>query len=186
MKLKKTNAVLALLSTVALLVHMGYNIYAFLSFTYNPTLKTWTALPFIFFVCAHAVLGMCAVFLQGEGTSSLYAKQNRGTYVQRITAALIFPLLIIHLKNFNLLKNSAEKGNWFFFGLLIVLQLAFFAVVVAHAKVSVSRALITLGLLKDRTKQKRIDLAVGILFTIVLGISAVTVVRGELLMFLPK
>ena len=63
MKLKKLNAVLALLSTIAMIFHIGYNIFAYLTMYYNPTLKLVSAVPFIVITCIHAVLGMCLVFL---------------------------------------------------------------------------------------------------------------------------
>ena len=63
MKLKETNAVLAILSEFALLIHIGYTVFAYLTFYYNPMLKTITALPFIVLACIHAVCGMCAVFI---------------------------------------------------------------------------------------------------------------------------
>lgn len=187
MALKKVNAALGLLSTLALLVHVGYSTYVYLSFYYNPALKTLTALPFIVCACAHAVCGMCAVFLQGDGTSlDAYARQNRGTVVQRVCAALIFPLLIVHLKTYELLQGYAEQGAWGAFGLLIVLQLVFYAVVFAHTAASFSKALITLGLLASREKQQSLDRAVYAVCAAVFALAAFAVVRGQLVMFLPS
>ena len=97
MKLKKTNAVLALLTTLFILVHIGYNTYCYLAYYYNPTLKIATSIPVMLSVCLHGILGMLAVFLMGDGTKlTTYPKQNIRTIVQRISAALIFPLLILH------------------------------------------------------------------------------------------
>ena len=44
MKLKKINAALGLLSIVALLLHLGYTVFAYITFYYNPTLKLLTAM----------------------------------------------------------------------------------------------------------------------------------------------
>ena len=88
MKLNRIDAEVGLLSVIALLVHIGYTAYAYLAFYYNPTLKLLTAVPFMVLACLHAVLGMSAVFLQGDGTRlDLYPKQNLRTIVQRIAAA---------------------------------------------------------------------------------------------------
>ena len=77
MKLKETNAVLAILSEFALLIHIGYTVFAYLTFYYNPMLKTITALPFIVLACIHAVCGMCAVFIMVDGTRmNEYPKLN--------------------------------------------------------------------------------------------------------------
>ena len=45
MPLKKINAALGLLSIAAMLVHIGYTVFAYLAFYYNPTLKLLTAVP---------------------------------------------------------------------------------------------------------------------------------------------
>ncbi|MEE0027653.1 MAG: hypothetical protein U0J70_08685, partial [Atopobiaceae bacterium] len=77
MKLRKASAALGLLSAVLLLVHIVYNVFCYLTFYYNPVLKTVFSLPVIVVVCAHAVLGMLTVFLSSDGTRlDLYPKQN--------------------------------------------------------------------------------------------------------------
>ena len=123
MKLKKINAALGLISIVTMLVHIGYTDYAYLAFYYNPMLKRLTALPFMIVVCLHAVCGMAAVFLQSDGTRmDLYPKQNLKTIIQRLTAALILPLLFLHIKTYDLLRSSAEGGQWLAFALLMLSQ----------------------------------------------------------------
>ncbi len=187
MKLKKLNAILSLLSALTLLIHTGYNTFAYYTFYYNPLLKTLTALPFIITVCLHAICGMCAVFLQNDGTcAGLYMKQNPGTIIQRISASLIFPLLILHLNTFNILKNSAANGKHWLFVTVIILQILFFAVVTAHISVSFSRAFITLGLLDDINKKKAADRIICIACVVVFVIASVSVIRGELIMFMAK
>ena len=121
MKLKKINAVLAVISSFALLVHMGYSSFAYLTFYYNPFLKTLTAIPFMVLTCVHAVCGMCAVFLLHDGTRmDLYGKQNKRLIIQRVSAALIFPLLLLHLKSFELQKGVAQNHEWFLYTLLVL------------------------------------------------------------------
>ncbi len=187
MKLKKINAFFALLSLLGLLIHVGYSIFAYLTFYYNPSLKKLTAIPFILFTCVHAVCGMCAVFLQGDGTRlDIYRKQNMGTVIQRVSAALIFPLLILHINIYGFLKNAAADGKWFFFILLILLQILFFAVVFSHIAVSFSKAFITLGILNNRIIQKKFDRIVFVLCAALWILSVFAVVKGELKMFLLK
>ncbi len=184
MKLKKINAVLSLLTTLALLVHIGYTVFAYLTFYYNPSLKQFTSLPFMVLCCLHAVCGMCAVFLQGDGTRlDLYPRRNLGTLIQRVSAALIFPLLLLHLNTFNLLRSSAEGGSWFFFALLLASQPLFYAVALSHAAVSLSKALITLGGLASPEKRKVIDRTAYILFAAVFALAAYAVLKGEIAMF---
>lgn len=163
---------------------MGYNFIAYLTFYYNPVLKYVTALPFIVLVCAHAVCGMCSVFLMGDGTRlDLYRKKNKNTIIQRVSAALIFPLLIIHIKTFELLSQSAKNGNWWLFWGLIVVQILFFAVVTVHTSLSFSKACITLGMISDEKKLALVDKIVWCIYGTVFVAVSVAVVRGQLIMF---
>ena len=184
MKLKKVNAVLALFSTLALMIHVGYNIFAYLVLYYNPFLATATIMPCVVLICAHAVCGMCAVFLQGDGTRlDVYGKQNRQLVIQRVTAALFFPLLILHIKAFDLEKASAGNQQWFLFVLMIIVEIIFYAVVFLHVATSFSKAFITLGILKDRKKQKTMDRIVTIVLIAVMILLVYAVVSGKLKMF---
>ena len=185
-KLKKINAALGLLSIAAILLHMGYTVYSYLTFYYNPTLKTLTAIPFMVVTCLHAVTGMLIVFTQSDGTRlDLYPRENARTILQRVSAALMLPLLILHINTFTLLQSSAKAGNWFWFTLLMISQPLFYAVVLSHIAVSVTRAFITLGWLTSRERQKRIDTAVYLFCAAAFVAATVIVIRTELTMFLP-
>lgn len=184
-KLKKLNAALGLLSMAAMLLHIGYTVFAYLAFYYNPTLKQLTAVPFMVLACLHAVCGMLTVFLQSDGTRlNLYPRQNLRTILQRISAALMLPLLILHINTFNLLQSTAQAGQWLWFGLLMLSQPLFYATVLTHIATSVTRAFITLGWLASADKQKAIDRAVYILCGLAFAVSTFVVVRTELAMFL--
>ena len=186
MRLKKINAVLALLSVLTLLIHMGYNIFSYITLYYNPVLSRLTALPFMTVVCLHAVCGMCSVFLLGDGTSvNIYPKQNKGTVIQRVSAAFIFPLLIIHINTFSLLEKISSGGRPWQFILIAVIQVLFFSVLASHIAVSVSRAFVTLGLLSNMKKKKTMDTVVCILCAVLTVIAAASVIRGEIIMFFP-
>lgn len=185
MGIRKINAALGLFSIVAILVHIGYTVFAYLAFYYNPTLKVLTAAPFMAATCLHAVCGMGTVFLQSDGTRlDLYPKQNVRTIVQRMTAALIFPLLILHINTYSMLRTSAEAGQWFFFALLMLSQPVFYAVTLAHVATSLTRGMITLGWLSDREKQKRIDRVVYVVCVVLFAVALWAVVKGQLAMFL--
>ena len=184
MKLKKINAVLAILSTLAMIIHIGYNIFAYTTMYYNPAMKLLTTMPFIVTACIHAVLGMCSVFLLGDGTRlDIYPGQNIKTIIQRVSAALIFPLLIIHLKTFELLGKFSNEKNTVAFVLVILVQNIFYAVVISHAAVSFPKAFITLGMLgssKNLNSFEKITCVIGCLL-FVAAVCAVTF--GELAIF---
>ena len=185
MRLKKINAALGLLSIAAMLLHIGYTVFAYLAFYYNPTLKLLTAIPFMVLACLHAVCGMLTLFLQSDGTRlELYPKQNARTILQRVSAALMLPLLILHINTFGLLQSSAEARQWIWFALLMLSQPLFYGTVLTHIAVSVTRGLITLGWLSSTEKQKVIDRVVYILCALAFVVSTFVVVRTELAMFL--
>ena len=185
MKLKKCNAIISLLTILGMLVHVGYNAFAYLTFYYNPVLKTVTALPFMICTLIHAVLGMLSVFLQGDGTRlNTYAKQNVETVLQRVSAAFIFPMLFLHLKTFELLKNAATIGNWVGWWLLVVVEAVFFGTIFTHVAVSFSRALITLGWLTSYERKKILDRVVYVLCAIFFAVALFAVVKGQISMFM--
>ena len=185
MRLKKLNAALGLFSIVCMLLHMGYTVFAYLTFFYDPVLKLVFAMPFMVVVCLHAVCGMLTVFLQGDGSRmDLYPKQNMGTLIQRVSAALIFPLLILHINTFSLMQVCAGKGQKGLIVLLIAAELLFFAVVIAHVVISLSKGLITLGLLASRGLQRRIDRTAYVLGAAAFVIAAYAVVKVQIVMFL--
>ena len=83
MKMKKINVVLGLLSILFMVLHIGYSVFAYLTFYYNPVLKMVFAYPFMVLMCLHAVCGMMTIFTMKDGSrADLYPKQNMGTILQ--------------------------------------------------------------------------------------------------------
>ena len=184
MKLKKTSAVFSLLAVLFLVAHIGYSVYAYWTFAYDPTLTKVFSLPMLACACIHGVLSTCAVFLLGDGTrAELYPGFNRRTVVQRVSAALIFPLLIAHLKTFSLLQEFSGAGQWALFAAVLLVQVCFYADVLLHAALSVSRALITLGVLKDPKTKKRLDRAALAVAVLLFAAASFVIVKTQLAMF---
>lgn len=184
MKLKKLNAVLSLASMAALLLHLGYSVYAYLKYYYNPTLTKTFSIILMVLTSLHAVLGMSIVFLSGDGSRlSDYPKQNIRTILQRMSAALFFPLLILHVKTFELLKTFSGKDAWFMFYLLIFTEIIFYGTIILHVAVSLTRALITMGWLQSRKVMRILDLCIWAICSLAFLVSAVAVVRTQLIMF---
>ena len=135
--------------------------------------------------CLHAICGMSIVFLQKDGTRlDLYPKQNMRTILQRVSAAMIFPLLILHINTFQLLQFSVGKGMYLLFGLLIFMEVLFFATVITHVAVSITGALITLGILSSRKKQIILDRIIYIIGALAFVIAVIAVVKGQITMFI--
>ncbi|MBQ1311573.1 MAG: hypothetical protein IIY55_06960 [Blautia sp.] len=185
MKFKKINAALGMLSILFLLAHAGYSVFAYLTLYYNPFLKNLFAVPFVVLACLHAVCGMAVVFMQADGTRmDLYPRKNLRTILQRISAALIFPLLILHMYTFRLMQASAESGNKAFILLLILAEIVFFACVVTHVAVSLTKGLITFGLLTSEKTQRILDRIIYVSGAVVFIVSVYAVVRGQAIMFI--
>ena len=186
MKLKKINAALGLLSVAAILTHMGYIVFGYLTYYYNPAMMKWTSVPPMVIMCMHAVCGMLTIFLQADGTRmDLYPGQNLRTILQRVSAALILPLLILHIKTFSLLESTAAAGQWVWFSLLMVSQPLFYGTALTHIAVSLTRGFITLGWLSSDKTRKNMDLAVYIICAVIFAAAVFVVLRTELSMFLP-
>ena len=175
-----------MLTALAIFVHIGYAAFAYLTFCYNPLLKKVTSFPLMALLCLHAVLSMGIVFFSADGTKlNQYPKQNVGTILQRGSAILILPLLILHINTFSLLQTCAGNGNWFCFVLLLISQPVFYATVLTHVAVSVSRAMITLGRVSSLEKKKTVDRVVRIICAVFFIVVSFAVIKGELAMFLP-
>ena len=187
MTLKKTNAALGLLSILFMILHMGYSIFSYLTFYYNPLLKMVFAIPFMVLVCLHAVCGMLTVMIQKDGSRmDLYPKQNVRTILQRVSAALIFPLLILHINTFSLMQLSAQRGIRAGVLLLILAELLFFATVVTHVSVSLTKGLITLGFLSSIETMRTLEKIVYVCGAIFYCAAVYAVVKGQVFMFLMK
>ena len=175
---------MSLITTVLLIIHIGYSAFCYLTLFYDPSLNAWLSYPLMAAVCLHAVLGMASVFLQSDGTRlDLYPEYNRQTILQRLSAALIFPLLILHLNTYDLLSKAQENGYVFLMVLLLIVDLLFYGVIIMHTSVSFSRALITLGILRSRKKQRICDRSAAVVGAIIFIFAAIAITKGRIDIF---
>lgn len=185
MKLKKLSAFFALLSIALLLGHVGYTIVSYSLFLYNPMLTKIFAVSFLVCACLHGIFAMLSVFWQGEGTAlSAYPKQNMSTVLQRGTAAVLFPMIVVHMNMFSLLSASVNAGRMWLFWLLLVCQVLFYGAVITHVTVSFSKALMILGLLSSQRVQKGIDRVMMVLGALVFAGASFVVISTQLKIFL--
>ena len=183
MRLKKANAALGLLSILFALLHVGYSVFAYLTMYYNPFLNNIFAYPFLVCVCLHAVLGMMSVFMPGDGRMDLYPKKNLRTVLQRISAALIFPLLLLHIHMFSLMRACAEKGLRWAMILVMIAGVLFFAVVLTHVATSFAKGFVTLGWMTSEKTVRTMDRIVYVLAAICFAVASYAVIRGQIMMF---
>lgn len=181
---KKINAVLGLAIIALLLVHISYEIYAYLTFYYNPVLTKVIAYAVLVTGCLHILLSCFSVFvLHDKGNGLRYPSLNVRTILQRISAVVMAVFLILHLNTFALLKGTSQTNRILFFAVL-VMQLLFYAVTLLHTGVSVSNAFITLGLLGTEKGRKRLDVIVWVLCVILFAAAAFVVTNTQIAMFL--
>ena len=157
MGIKKWNARLSLLTTALLLIHEGYQLCAYLTFYYNPTLSAISDCSAAGCFVLHGILSAICVFALHDAKAIAYKKLNIRTLLQRISAVMIILLLPIHIFSFSLLQSSAGGLGYI---LIEAAQIIFYAALSCHIAMSFSGALITLGRLSDIKKKRVIDAVV--------------------------
>ncbi|MBR0308374.1 MAG: hypothetical protein IJH92_05735 [Mogibacterium sp.] len=162
MKLKKTNATLGIISTLILLAHAGYQMTAYVLFIYAPMVTKVLAWGCAAAISAHAVIGMCIVMFAHDGSAALeYPMANIRTILQRASAIGIMVLLVLHVKSFDILKSGTP-------GLILVeiIVILFYACVFTHIATSLTNAFVTLGMLCDMDRKKKIDHTLWVVFAV--------------------
>lgn len=163
MTVKKWNARLSLLTFALLLIHEGYQLYAYITFYYNPTLSTVSGYALAGCFVLHGILSVICVFAMHDSKTIAYKKLNIKTVIQRISAALIILILPLHIFSFSLLQSSAGGVGYL---LTEAVQIIYYAALSCHIALSFSNAFITLGWLADIKKKRIIDVVVQIFCTL--------------------
>lgn len=165
MTIKKWNARLSLLTILLLLIHEGYQLIAYITFYYNPTLSKVSGYAVVGCFVLHAILSVVGVAVLHDAKGIAYKRLNIRTVLQRISAVLLILLLPLHIFSFPLLKSSA---GGFGYVMAEAAQIIFYATLFCHVAVSFSNALITLGRLSDIKKKRIIDVVVLVICVIML------------------
>lgn len=160
MAVKKWNARLSLLTVALLLIHEGYQLYAYISFYYNPTLTAVSGFALAGCLILHAVLSAICVFVLHDSKAVAYIRLNIRTVFQRVSAVLIILLLPVHIFSFSLLESTVGGAGYV---LTEAAQIIYYAALSCHVALSFSNALITLGRLSDIRKKHIIDVIVLII-----------------------
>lgn len=142
MLLRKINAGLSLLTTILLLDHAVFFSVWMLSRCRIEKSASFMPRMLALLMVIHAVLCVIQAVKSRKGAEKrkckAYPQMNIATYVQRITGVLM--LLMIGLHVAGSLNHFQPKA------LHSIFQPLFFAAALAHASVSASKALITLGI----------------------------------------
>lgn len=180
---KKVNAVLGLGIIASVLIHIGYEIYAFLTFYYNPLLTKIIAYTTLGLAGLHVLCSIGIVFFAHDrGNGMRYPKLNARTMIQRISAAAIVIMILPHINNFMILSSLAEKNRPLFYAVLLS-QTLFYAAVLLHVAVSVRNAFISLGLIQTEKAGKAVDAVTWVICAAVFIAASAVIIRTQLSMF---
>ena len=181
---KKVNAVLGLAVTTLLVIHIIYEIYAYLTFYYNPVLTKIIAYSILVTGVIHILISCYILFVSHDrGKGIRYPGLNIRTLLQRISACAIAVLLILHMNTFMLLTNTSKSSRVLFTAVLAI-QILFYAFSLLHAGLSFVNALITLGLVSSEKIRKRTDTAVWIFCATLFAAASYIVVNTQIAMFI--
>ena len=163
MNIKKLNARMSLLTFALLLIHEGYQLYAYITFYYNPTLSAISGYAAAGCFVLHGILSAICVFFLHDSKTIAYKRMNIRTLLQRISAVMIILLLPFHIFSFSLLQSSVGGIGYI---LIEAVQITYYAALSGHIALSFSNALITLGWLEDMKKKRVIDIIVIVICTL--------------------
>ena len=177
MKLKKFNAAIGLLIVLSLCGHAGTMGYSLWTGWYSYVVCKMLARITVSLACIHVLVTLAEFFFFHDGSGFQYRNFNRSTIFQRISAIAMILLLHIHMKAYAHVVTGAvlTTGQKVFF---CVEELLFFASVLTHAAISVSKGVITLGLVSSPGAIAVIDK-----ICYVLGAWAMLAVTGGMLSF---
>lgn len=177
MKLKKLNAVVGLLIVLALCGHAGTMGYSLWTGWYHFAACKTLAKIAVYLAAVHVVVTCTEFFFCHDGSGFHYKNGNFSTILQRITAIAMLVLLHVHMKAYAHVVTGQvlATGQTVFF---CITELLFFASVFTHAAVSVSKAIITLGLVSSPRTIAIIDR-----ICYVIGACAMLSVSGGMLSF---
>ena len=152
--IKRINATLTLFTIAALILHAGYQIVSYAILYYNPVISSVLGYIILIPVICHILLSIISVFFLHDSKTIAYLRLNPAILAQRISAVLIICLFYVHSHSFVLLQAHPDGlGFW----LIKVGEDLFYAALFVHISISFSRALITLGKLKNIEYKKRLD-----------------------------
>ena len=177
MVLKKINAICSWIIIGFLLGHLGTMSYSMLTGWYDYSICKRLAYATAIVVAIHVTLSLILVFFFHDGANfSKYKKQNRQTFLQRASGLVIIALLHLHTKAFGFIATgmSLSAADKCF---LLVTEFLFFGAIFVHLGVSFSRSLISMGIIRSDTVQKRADCLLGIFCGLFLVITMVALTR---------
>lgn len=179
--IKRINAVLGLSIIAAFLTHVGYEVYSYITFYYNPVVTKVIAYTALGLVALHVICSIISVAGHDKGNGLKYPGMNVRTVLQRASAGFMLVFIILHMNTFDMLPSN--EGNRPVFILILLMQVLFFASVFTHVAVSLTNAFITLGWLTSGRTRKKLDIVIWGLCAVLFAASAIVITRTQYAMF---
>ena len=107
--IKRINAVLGLSIIAAFLIHVGYEVYSYITFYYNPVVTKVIAYTALGLVALHVICSIISVAGHDKGNGLKYPGMNMRTVLQRASAGFMLVFIIFHMNTFDMLSSNA--GN---------------------------------------------------------------------------
>lgn len=182
MGLKKANANLTLFLVTVLIVHVFYEVWAFLNMYHNAAISGAFGGMVLLAALIHGGISFKMVFRDHDSHGKVeYGRLNARTVVQRATATGMGIFLPLHCVTMMLIMN--KKGGVPVLILLLVSEVLFWLFVAVHVTLSFSNALITLGVLADMKKRKKVDITAGIICALTTALSSYVIIMTQLALF---
>ena len=175
--MKKLNAVLGWLAIVALLGHLVTMTYSLCTGWYDFALCKGLSYATAITVGGHVVLAMIVVMFLHDGTDfGRYKRLNKRTIIQRATGIVILVLLVAHVRSFGFIV-AGQPLDVPTKAFIIVTEVLFFAAISGHLATSFSKSLITWGLIREESTERRIDFISEIVCAILFVVPSFALVR---------
>lgn len=156
MLLKRINAVLGLLTILALLGHGGVMTVSLWTGWYHYILCKSLSRVTVILLFLHVVMTLGIFFFGHDGAVMGYPRLNRATRLQRDSAILILVLIHVHTRAYAHMATGAVLPGWKAV-LFCVTEVLYFGAVLTHVAVSVSKAAVTLGLVSTERGLRAVD-----------------------------
>lgn len=155
--LKKVNAAMAMLVLLSLCGHAGTMCFSLWTGWYNFLIAKSFAYVTVIALAFHVLISLTTFFFFHDGANLKYTKENRTTFLQRVSALAMLVLLHAHMNAYSHMATGEVLtiGKTIFY---CISEFLFFASVMTHVAVSFSKGLITLGLVSSAESVHRIDI----------------------------
>lgn len=163
--LKKINAGLSLFTVIVLIAHMCVAMQAINGIILPVTDVMPVAVMILMII--HVLISMAIMAFAHDGHKTKYPGKNIATIIQRASGVLmLIPLFVTHTRYFSEFRLNQT--------LFFILEIFFFILVFAHIVISVPRACITLGLLKNEKAVKICGIITLILSVALVAVSIIS------------